>query len=89
VRTIERSEFASGLNVLMNGDEGEVNAVRALQLLADRPPVDSASLYRLLGTTLDLYSGTTQRRRPESNRCERLCRPLRNHSATSPETIQA
>ena len=26
------------------------------------------------------------RRRPESNRCRRLCRPLRNHSATSPRT---
>ena len=25
-----------------------------------------------------------ERRRPESNRCRRLCRPLRNHSATSP-----
>ena len=25
-----------------------------------------------------------QRRRPESNRCTRLCRPLRSHSATSP-----
>ena len=25
-----------------------------------------------------------RRRRPESNRCKRLCRPLRNHSATSP-----
>jgi hypothetical protein len=24
------------------------------------------------------------RRRPESNRCRRLCRPLRSHSATSP-----
>jgi hypothetical protein len=36
VRTIERSEFASVLNVLVNGDEGEVNEVRALQLLADR-----------------------------------------------------
>jgi hypothetical protein len=36
VRTIERSEFASVLNVLMSGDEGEVNEVRALQLLADR-----------------------------------------------------
>ena len=24
------------------------------------------------------------RRRPESNRCKRLCRPLRSHSATSP-----
>ena len=25
-----------------------------------------------------------KRRRPESNRCRRLCRPLRSHSATSP-----
>jgi hypothetical protein len=36
VQTIERSEFAAVLNVLANGDEGEVNEVRALQLLADR-----------------------------------------------------
>ncbi len=36
VRTIERSEFAAALNVLMSGDEAEVNEVRALQLLADR-----------------------------------------------------
>jgi hypothetical protein len=36
VQTIERSEFTSVLNVLMNGDEGEVNEVRALQLVADR-----------------------------------------------------
>jgi len=36
VQTIERSEFASVLNVLANGDEAEVNELRALQLLADR-----------------------------------------------------
>ncbi len=36
VQTIERSEFAAVLNVLMSGDEGEINEVRALQLLADR-----------------------------------------------------
>jgi AAA domain len=36
VQTIERSEFASVLNVLISGDEGEVNEVRALQLLADQ-----------------------------------------------------
>jgi hypothetical protein len=36
VQSIERSEFASVINVLTNGDEGEVNEVRALQLLADR-----------------------------------------------------
>ncbi len=35
VQTIERSEFSSVLNVLMSGDEGEINEVRALQLLAD------------------------------------------------------
>src|SRR5215213_6848797 len=27
------------------------------------------------------------RRRPESNRCKRLCRPLRSHSATAPEWL--
>jgi hypothetical protein len=36
VQTIERSEFAAVLNTLMSGDEGEINEVRALQLLADR-----------------------------------------------------
>jgi hypothetical protein len=36
VQTIERSEFSAILNVLMSGDEGEVNEIRALQLLADR-----------------------------------------------------
>lgn len=36
VQTIERSEFASVVNVLMSGDDAEVNEVRALQLLADR-----------------------------------------------------
>jgi len=36
VQTIERSEFSSVLNVLVSGDDGEVNEVRALQLLADR-----------------------------------------------------
>lgn len=36
VRSIERSEFSAVLNVLLSGDDGEVNEVRALQLLADR-----------------------------------------------------
>jgi predicted transcriptional regulator len=36
VQSIERSEFAAVLNVLLGGDESEVNEVRALQLLADR-----------------------------------------------------
>ena len=30
-----------------------------------------------------------RRRRPESNRCKRLCRPLRSHSATAPGSLQA
>jgi hypothetical protein len=36
VQAIERSEFAAVLNVLMAGDDGEINEVRALQLVADR-----------------------------------------------------
>ncbi|HEX5309215.1 MAG TPA: hypothetical protein VFW38_09075 [Solirubrobacteraceae bacterium] len=36
VRSIERSEFAAALNVLISGDEAEINEVRALQLIADR-----------------------------------------------------
>jgi len=36
VRTIERSEFSAVLNVLISGDEAEINEVRALQMLADR-----------------------------------------------------
>jgi hypothetical protein len=36
VQAIERSEFAAVMNVLMGGDEREINEVRALQLLADR-----------------------------------------------------
>ena len=30
----------------------------------------------------------SQRRRPESNRCKRLCRPLRSHSATAPGSLE-
>ena len=36
VRSIERSEFSAILGVLLSGDDGEVNEVRALQLVADR-----------------------------------------------------
>jgi len=36
VQNIERSEYASALQLLANGDEGEFNELRALQLLADR-----------------------------------------------------
>ncbi|HEX9482582.1 MAG TPA: hypothetical protein VF927_10820 [Solirubrobacteraceae bacterium] len=51
VQTIERSEFASVLNVLMSGDEAEANEVRALQLLADRggENVTSRGLVTLYG----------------------------------------
>jgi hypothetical protein len=51
VQSIERSEFASVLNVLMSGDEGEINEVRALQLLADRGgnTVTSRALARRYG----------------------------------------
>jgi hypothetical protein len=36
--------------------------------------------------SLGVREGFAERRRPESNRCKRLCRPLRSHSATSPGT---
>jgi hypothetical protein len=36
VQTIERSEYSVRLDLLASGDEGEVNELRALQLLADR-----------------------------------------------------
>ena len=36
VTNIERSEYAAALQLLANGDEGEFNELRALQLLADR-----------------------------------------------------
>ncbi|HEY2437403.1 MAG TPA: hypothetical protein VGH93_09485 [Solirubrobacteraceae bacterium] len=48
VQAIERSEFAAVLNVMMGGDEGEINEVRALQLLADRGGDNVTS--RLLAT---------------------------------------
>jgi energy-coupling factor transporter ATP-binding protein EcfA2 len=51
VQSIERSEFTAVLNVLMNGDEGEVNEIRALQLLADRGGgnITSRALAKLYG----------------------------------------
>ena len=51
VQSIERSEFAAVLNVLMGGDEGEINEVRALQLVADRggDTVTSRSVAALYG----------------------------------------
>ena len=42
------------------------------------PAVNSRLLYQLS------YAGSVWRRGPESNRCTRLCRPLRSHSATAP-----
>jgi len=51
VQSIERSEFATVLDVLVNGDDGEVNEVRALQLLADHggATVTSRPLAQLYG----------------------------------------
>jgi hypothetical protein len=48
VQAIERSEFAAVLSVMMGGDDGEINEVRALQLLADRGGGNVTS--RLLAT---------------------------------------
>ena len=43
------------------------------------PAVNSRLLYQLS------YTGILWRRGPESNRCTRLCRPVRSHSATWPQ----
>ena len=34
---------------------------------------------------IPIEAGFAERRLPESNRCKRLCRPLRSHSAKAPE----
>jgi hypothetical protein len=68
VRTIERSEFASVLNVLISGDEAEVNEVRALQLLADRGGHRTTSSRRLAA----LYGFSSHSRvRPALERLQR------------------
>jgi hypothetical protein len=61
VQAIERSEFAAVLNVMMGGDEGEINEVRALQLLADRGGTNVTS--RLLATR---YGFSSHSRVPQS-----------------------
>ena len=49
------------------------------------PPVAAVREPPRLDAGIDLRKlAAPVRRRPESNRCKRLCRPLRNHSATSP-----
>jgi hypothetical protein len=49
VQSTERSEFSSVVNLLANGDDGEVNEVRARHLVADRGGrnVSGRSNYRL------------------------------------------
>ena len=37
------------------------------------------------GTTPEITQGRPWRREPESNRCKRICSPLRNHSAIAPK----
>jgi molybdopterin-guanine dinucleotide biosynthesis protein len=51
VQSIERSAFSSALDILANGDDGEVNEVRALYLLADRggKHVSGRGSFRLYG----------------------------------------
>jgi hypothetical protein len=47
---------------------------------------DGAQVSRRQRLKAPLCRQRSQRRRPESNRCKRLCRPLRSHSATSPSS---
>jgi integrase len=51
---------------------------------AGQPRLRLHDLRHTFGTQFRHFS---KRRRPESNRCKRLCRPLRSHSATSPRRL--
>ena len=51
-----------------------------LTLVETRAFPDGVLLYQVRDQALS----ADVRRRPESNRCARLCRPLRSHSATAP-----
>jgi hypothetical protein len=67
VQTIERSEFATVINLLMSGDDAEVNEVRALQLLADHGGVRTLGSRRLAA----LYGFSSHSRvRPAVERLE-------------------
>ena len=51
---------------------------------ADAPPPGQSRSSRAVYLCRLVGSGGRQRRPPESNRCKRLCRPLRSHSARAP-----
>jgi hypothetical protein len=57
-------------------------AKRRGRRLVPNPRQSSVSVEPSRGKPLQI-----ERRRPESNRCTRLCRPLRSHSATAPAEI--
>jgi hypothetical protein len=58
-------------------DLGCLTTADVLQATSSAPWVQAAAACR--------FPANRARRRPESNRCTRLCRPLRSHSATSPQ----
>ena len=60
-----------------------VGVVASLRVKGRVVAVSQARAGEAAGDALALSAAPT-RRRPESNRCTRLCRPLRSHSATSP-----
>ena len=77
------------MSCLMSG--GETRAARTVRLVRTRGEANdpAASLVRSAEPgsrpAYDLRPDAQERRRADSNRCTRLCRPLPNHSATSPE----
>ena len=57
---------------------------RAGIVVGDRLAGLAPDVQRGAGDRVAVPTRLQSRRRPESNRCRRLCRPLRSHSATSP-----
>ena len=67
------------------GGGGEIASRRALLGLDCGSPGERvAGIVSVHGSQQRGPVDQRKRRRPESNRCRRLCRPLRSHSATSP-----
>ena len=88
-----RAAFPRGTSVTVASDETacEVSETRVLPPAAEeriehQRPVTAHDSRALPASQISPNTRLSERkrRRPESNRCRRLCRPLRSHSATAP-----
>ena len=98
--TPTRWQCPSAANAIAPGPGAEWRALAALAAARTGPAQGRrrarlrGHLAQLLGDRARNYTSgklkrkpSRERRRPESNRCKRLCRPLRSHSATSPRCL--